>query len=399
MCLVLAFTNTKKLNLSQCLNDIGNTLLKEEEDGFGYAIKGKFGVFGEKTISKRFRTRLTRINEVKLPIVNVKYMRFGTPGALDGPGLFHGRTSTNVIDLNNTHPMQIDGWNLIHNGVVTDLGPAYAKNTDNDSEDVLKRLIDSVGQTNPMESIEKNLEGYYAFGAIDPMGRLHIGRDDYAPLHIAYSSKYETFIIGTTESLILKVSKILDAKIGPIDEIQGETYCIFNGNDLIHCQEFKSRGFTPRQSVYAAQSLGHALPTGEVTVGLGMQPPETRNIRDVSGHNYSGVSEADWQDSIVDYLEKERQTVNEDMVSGIQSEIHEDRFNSISEDTYYKYRREIDNMDASYQVFSPEDRPITMADFKKLDHVSQEMCTVVRSDGTVVDPEDYETRRFRGSRE
>lgn len=388
MCLVLAFTNTKKLNLKQCLNEIGNTLLKEEDDGFGYAIQGKNGVFGEKTISKRFRTRLARVNEVKLPIVVNKYERFGLPSELLGPGVFHGRTSTNVVDLVNTHPMQIAGWHLIHNGVVDDLGPDYEKGTSNDSEDVLRRLIDGVGKPNPMEDIERYLQGYYAFAAIDPMGRLHIGRDDWAPLHIAYSGKYETFIIGTTESLILKVSKILDAKIGPIDEIQGETYCIFNGNDLIHCQEFKSKGFVQRQAAHATQSLGHALPSGPVSVQVKDLTPTSRDT------DYGAVSEADWQDSVVEFLEHNRQTVNADMVSGVSTDTH-DRFADVSEDSYYKYRREVDHMDAVYQVYAPDDRPITLEAFKRMDHISQEQCTILRADGTVVDPEDYETRRMK----
>src|SRR5271165_6816473 len=119
MCLVLAVTNMKKIALSKCLNDIGTTLLKEEEDGFGYAIQGKNGVFGEKTIAKKFYTRLARKHlEVNLPIVRKKHVSFGTPSELVGPGIFHGRTSTNVISLRDTHPMQIADWHLIHNGVV-----------------------------------------------------------------------------------------------------------------------------------------------------------------------------------------------------------------------------------------------------------------------------------------
>ena len=389
MCLVLALTNTKNIKLSQCLNDIGNTLLASEDDGFGYAIQGREGVFGEKTIARRFRTRLGRINPVKLPIVKKQYESFGKPTELIGPGIFHGRTSTNVVNLINTHPMQLEGWNLIHNGVVDDLGPAYVKKTDNDSEDVLRRLLDGLNNVNPMIEIEKYLQGYYAFAAIDPQGRLHIGRDDIAPLHIAYSAKLDTFIIGTTEGLILKVSKILDAKIGPIDEIESETYCIFKGNELIHCQDFKALGYTRRQSQWASESLGRELPAGQQVSGL--QPP--RQVIDVGGstgiidissqREMNETSEADWQDSIMDFL---------------RTETHPDRGSgrTVSEDDYYKYKQEVDNMDASYQIYAPDDKPITLAEFKKLDHVHQEMCTIIRADGTIVDPEDYGTPRLRG---
>lgn len=386
MCLVLAMTNTKKLNLSKCLNDIGNTLLAAEDDGFGYAIQGKNGVFGEKTIAKRFFTRLSRLNHVQLPIVKKKYMGFGSPSELTGPGIFHGRTSTNVISLIDTHPMQIDNWNLIHNGVVDDLGPFYEKKTENDSEDVLRRLIDGVGNPNPMADIEKYLQGYYAFAAIDPEGRLHVARDQYAPLCIAWSGVYETFIIATNPGLILKVNKILDAKIGPIDEIQDETYCIFNGNELIHCQDFDSLGYTMRQSQHATASLGRVLGDAQLVCGLANAP--TNVLRDVSPNpqskerSYAEVSEADWQDSIVDYLKTER---------------HPDRRGGVTEDDYYKYKHEIENMDASYQIFS-DDKPISLLEFRKLDHVAQEMCTILRGDGSVVEPENYAIPRLRGGR-
>lgn len=373
MCKVLAFTNTRKINLSKCLNDIGTHLLKTEKDGFGYAIQGKNGVFGEKTIDSKFRTRLTRLNEVSLPIVKPKYSKFGTPSQLNGPGIFHGRTSTNVTDLKNTHPMQLSDWHLIHNGVVEDWGPTYETVTDNDSEFVLKRLIDGVGQDNPMQAIERYLEGYYAFAAIDPLGKLHIGRDCIAPLYIAYSKKYETYVFGTTEALILKVSKILDMKIGPIDEVFDEVYMIFDGNEMIHCQNFKSRGYTTRQSRHASSSLGHtlpdssALPSGEVT-----------DVTPKAVNSYDDISESDWQDSIAGFITRD---------------------GAMSDDDYSKYRREIDNVDASYEFYDLDGRPVTYGEFKKLDHISQELCTIIRANGTVVDSDDYESEHlYHGKR-
>lgn len=388
MCLVLAFTNTKKIKLSECLNNIGNTLLASETDGFGYAIQGRDGVFGEKTIARRFRTRLSRQNHIMLPIVKTKYMSFGTPTELAGPGIFHGRSSTNIVNLKNTHPMQAEGWHLIHNGVVDDHGPAYDRKTDNDSEDVLRRLIDGTSKTNLMTDVERYLEGYYAFAAIDPQGRLHICRDGIAPLHIAYSQEYDTFIIGTTESLILKVNKILGAKIGPVDEIQDETYCIFNGNDLIHCQDFKARGFTSRQAQHSTQSLGITLPmstVGPAARDLATGPGESLNdnIIDVSEEGWQAKNKDKWHDSIMDYIAET-------------SEQHPDRGGRISEENYYRYKNEIDNMDASYTIYSAEDKYLSLQEFKKLDYVSQESCTILRADGTVVDPEDYETPRLRG---
>lgn len=382
MCLVLALTNTKNIKLSQCLNSIGNTLLSSQEDGFGYAVQGREGVFGEKTIAKKFRTRLGKLNPVSLPIVKTHYSSFGKPTELVGPGIFHGRSATNVISLQDTHPMQLEGWSLIHNGVVDDLGPKYKKSTENDSEDVLRRLLDGTTKLNPMEDIEKYLQGYYAFAAIDPEGLLHICRDDNATLFIAKSAKLDTYIIGTTEGLVLKTSKILDAKIGPIDEIESNGYFIFDGNNLIHSQDFNPLGFTVKQSAWSNTSLGRELlPTGGQIIDVS----SSANKSEADWESVDG--EDKWHDNITDFLRN--------------SEAHRDRavrHSSKVEDDYYRYKKEVDGMDASYQVYDENDNVMTLQDFKKLDHVHQELCTVVRADGSIVDPECYDIPRLRGNK-
>jgi len=439
MCQVLALTNMKHVVLKKSLNDIGNTMLASDDDGFGFAIQGKDGVFGEKTIAKKFRTRIGRLNMVTLPIVKKTYLSFGMPSELIGPGIFHGRSSTNHVSLTNTHPMQIDNWHLIHNGVVDDSGPKYAKKTTNDSEDVLRRLIDGVGKENPMEDIERFLEGYYAFAAIDPMGRLHICRDDNAPLCIAKSAKYDTYIIGTTDSLILKVSKILDAKIGPIEEIEDNVYMIFEGNNLVYRQDFNPLGYTSRQGQHMSTSLHHQrgledwggwspngrhiIPgkfvhngrtiTAPVDVSetrvCGLQPPqrvptsfddaadieldETTEIADVEVSEDGLVSEAEWQsrgrvhdatvegnadDSLMDFL--------------IAS--HNEKMDKTTPETYATFRDELDNMDAAYEIKDVNGSKLSLIEFRKLDPVHQEMCSIIRPDGTVVDLENYHEDRL-----
>ena len=80
MCKIIAFTDTKKLNLKKHLNNIGNELLKLENDGFGYAIQSKTGVFGEKTIAKTFRSRLNATQfqlRSRLSSVNTLSLAFG----------------------------------------------------------------------------------------------------------------------------------------------------------------------------------------------------------------------------------------------------------------------------------------------------------------------------------
>lgn len=376
MCKIIAFTDMKKLNLKKGLNDIGNTLLKTETDGFGYAVQGKNGVFGEKTISKQFRSRLDAKNMVQLPIVKKKYLTFGTPGELTGPGIFHGRTSTSGDGLVNTHPMQrpdADGlWHLIHNGVVSDHGTAYSKLTDNDSEDVLYRLMESI------ESVEEHLSGYYAFAAIDSQGFLHIGRDSHASLYIAWSPVYETYIIATTPGLISKVNKIYDAKCGPIDEMEDEIYTVFLGNEIVHNQYINPRGFTKVEARHSQSSLGRAL-GGEIIersdVTKALQSVVSRAARPTPDETSEAQwqSEAQWNNTIDSFAQE---------------------LSTESETDYYNYKRELDNMDAAYTILDENDNHIKLHEFYKLDHISQELCTIIRPDGTVLELD--ENMKYKG---
>ena len=390
MCKIIAFTDTKKINLKSCVNEIGNTLLKTEVDGFGYAVKGKSGVFGEKAIVKHFKSRLGS-KPIMLPIVKQRYMSFGTPDELTGPGIFHGRTSTNSDGLINTHPMQRPDdkglWHLIHNGVVDDYGPKYSKLTDNDSEDVLHRLMVGIehnagGLTdNPMLEIEQTLEGYYAFACIDSDGLLHVAKDSYADLYMAWSDKLNTFIFATTEGLINKLNKMLSAEFGPIDEVEDDVYMVFNGNELIYHQTIEPRGYTVTQASKAGASLGRELSpaaTGDYSGNgfnrIGLAHGGEVIVRSPEHHRpkIDSKSEADWQnesnafDAALDTIVVDSERLDDEEME------------------YYAYRREIDNMGDGYTIMDEHDIYISITEFKKLDHISQEMCTIIRPDNTVV---------------
>lgn len=357
MCKIAVFTNVKNLNLKEKINSIGNTLLKLEDDGFGYALQGEQGVFGEKCVAKTFASRLWAKETVKLPIVKPTYEKFGTISQLTGPGIFHGRTSTNVKGLLNCHPMQRDGWNLIHNGVVGDIGPEYEKTTQNDSEDVLFRLIEGI------DSVEKHLEGYYAFAAIDPHGRLHVARDAMASLFIAWSKVYESYVIATTAELLKSLNRTLKAKLGPIDEIYQDKYMIFQGNEMIHSQDITPLGYTMAQARHSMQSLGRSVYSSPNVIDVSTEGHH-RGRRDVA---FESASEEGWP-----------------LLSGIDQE---------KEDAYYAMRYELDNMDASYLITDEFGKEISVIEFKKLDPISQEMCRIERADGTTVDTFDDETFR------
>jgi hypothetical protein len=344
MCKILALTNATKLDQTK-ITDIGRMLLKYEQDGFGYAIQGKTNVFGEKSTDKKFISRLKMIG-VNLPIVKKRYEKFGNAEAIAGPAIFHGRTSTNDRGLLNCHPMVKESTYLIHNGVVTDHGPKYIKATTNDSEDVLHRFLEGIS------SVQENLTGYYAFAAIDDMGLLHICRDDMADLYIAWCPKLDSHIIATIPEILTNTAKILQAEIGPIDEVTKNVYGVFKGNELLRFQAIESRGWSRVESQFASASLGKTVPDGNVVTALAPSPKLDQGY--------------DWSD-----LETE-----DDDQSG-----------------YYDWLDEVDNMDASYEIYDADNNRINAYQFNKLDHISKELCTIYRADGSLVDPYEPDYRR------
>lgn len=253
MCKILTFTNSKKLDLKKTVNAGGKILMRLEKDGFGYAVDGMKGVFGEKCIDSTFESRIDTKNLNPIDVIKTEYSQFGVKSKNKGAMILHGRTSTNEIGLENCHPMIKDDNYLIHNGVVSDLGPDYDMLTTNDSEHVLTRFLEGI------DSIEKNLSGYYAFSCIDSKGQLHIVRDDNAELYISWIESMDTFVIATTEAIIEDVCGELDIDHGPIDMIKDNVYMIFSGNKIVHNEKIFPLGWTSWESSYAEKSLGKAI--------------------------------------------------------------------------------------------------------------------------------------------
>jgi len=182
MCKVFIMTNFAKVKKTdRAINTIMKALAVYERDGAGYSILGEKGPFGERALNTSdFKARFDAI-ENNAPFTIPMYNRFGTKTKACGGAIFHGRTSTNDKTLLNTHPINKHGWSLIHNGVVTDHGPKYQMITTNDTEHVLENLV-----RGGIAEVAKNLTGYYAIGALDPNGNLHVAKDSTANLFAAH---------------------------------------------------------------------------------------------------------------------------------------------------------------------------------------------------------------------
>lgn len=333
MCKILVLTNTEKLkNQTDVIESIAGHLQKDHTDGFGYAIQGENGVYGERTIADAFSSRLESKSklEVTLPIIVPEYNKIGAmPSKPIGGALFHGRTSTNDHGLPNTHPIQKHGWTLIHNGVVNNHGPTYEQVTTNDTE----HLIEYLG-TVGMQGIEQNITGYYAIGALDNVGNLHVIKDSTAQLCVAHNETLACLVFGTTEKLIKDVAKSCKWTIGPVEKVRDDIHMIFDKSGvLISVNEINPRGFGREESRLADRSLGFKV-----------------------------YATDDFSKEDLEY--------------------------------YNEWKNETDFVDAGYTFRDWNGRPMDYKEFMACDEVTKLDCTVIRPDGTIVDAEDYFAERL-----
>lgn len=325
MCKILLLTNTEKIKNQKFITEtIARHLINDHKDGFGYAIHGTKGIFGERSIKPNFESLFPVPETLKVsePIFKPMANTFGTLSKGQGGAIFHGRTSTNDHGLANAHPIIKNNWTLIHNGVVTNHGEKYEKITTNDTEDLVHYL-----STTGIEGIEQNITGYYAFGAFDPQGNLHIVRDSIAQLYVAINKTLNCSIFGTTEKLITDVAQSCHWKIGPIEAVKNDIHLIYNPQGvLIHNKDIVSRGYGQSESQWANQSLGYEL-------------------------------DIDYKKPII-YDYESHEEINESDLKG-------------------------------YTFFDWEGNPLTYKQFMMLDEVTKQDCFVYRPDNTIVDRNDY----------
>lgn len=336
MCKLFIMTNTSKIKtLKTTTKIIYDQITAYEKDGFGYMVVGEKGTFGERTIQDAFDSRLASKRAViNSPIIEVTANTFGIPAKLTGPGVFHGRTSTNDLNILNTHPIRVDGWFLSHNGVVSNKGLAYKMNTTNDTEHLVHYMANG-----GIKAVEDNLSGYYAFGAIDPNGRLHMVRDSNATLYMAYSEVYESYLIATTADLLIDIAKDMKAYISHIEKVADNIYSLWEGNTIISYQDIKPMGVDKYASSYASKSLSY------------LQQDFKHDFKDQKyGFNEYG--------------------------------------NAYTEAVDPSYEpSELDVVDESYCIYLG-DREIDYIEFTKLDSVQKMQCVITRPDGTLIDMED-----------
>lgn len=342
MCKVMTLTNSSKIkNLEKFINTVRPLITSRDQDGFGWAAQGSKGIFGEKTTNVKTPYRLDSLAyAVKLPIVKRTYEAIGEKSKLSGSLILHGRTSTNVLGLVNTHPIQRDGWTLVHNGVVSNHGPEYTMQSENDTEHLAYWMANG-----GISKVEEHLSGYYAFAAFGPDSRLHVARDSKATLYIAWVSSIESYMVATTESLIKDTCAGMKWSHGPIDAIEDNIYMVFEGNKLVQHTEIKPRGYDAKEASLMSKSL-HYL------------------------DDAPSASLASSFDSS-DYAFRHETLETEDMAELFLEEVEQ-------------------RVDSSYTIYDQNDRQIDFYDFIRMDEVQKLQCSLVRPDGSMISADFYE---------
>lgn len=249
MCKLIILTNATKIENIDEFSRYAAELLSDMPDGYGFAAQGEAGVFGIRTLLPENYALAAKLPDFCETVEEP----FGTVSKVTGAAMFHGRMSTNVHDLANTHPITREGWNLMHNGVVTDHGAKYEMLTENDSEHVLKHLIDG-----GIDAVADNLTGYYAGGAFDIDGQLHVFRDGIANLFYARSETLDSDIFATTADLIEDIGSFLGENLVGA-KVKADTYLVYQDGIVVEQKSFLSRGYDTHSKSLAHKSLGHSL--------------------------------------------------------------------------------------------------------------------------------------------
>lgn len=249
MCKLIAITDASRIKNLDAFVGVCMHAVKDMTDGFGYAVQTNGGVAGYRTLNPELHTSTVR--DIP-PFVEVMQHHYGVRGEVTGPMILHGRISTNHNTLRNTHPIVREDWHLVHNGVVTNHGPAYGNLTTNDSEHVLYHLMRGINE------VADNLTGYYAAAAIDNEGKLHIVRDSIATLYYARLNSVDSGIFATTPDIIYQVAAYLGDVVVPLPVME-DVYLVFEKNILQYQTHFKSRGYGHAEAAYATRSLGREL--------------------------------------------------------------------------------------------------------------------------------------------
>ena len=251
MCKLAYASNLKKLNASKkqkLFNHVQKTLTQSDRSGYGIASKSLDG-------SIEIKRTLTVTDLITQDLSIPKFCKNSASGDFKASKanevIFHARTSTNSISMDNTHPFKIGNTVLCHNGVLEYTGENYDKKTDNDTED-LTYHFDKFHLTN----IDSVFSGYAAFIAFKN-DSTYIVRDQTATLHYAYSKNLDCHFFGTTKSIVSEMLNVLGSN-ARVFEMEENHYVEIKNNKVIDVKKWSGLSYSRYASGKSHLSLGYS---------------------------------------------------------------------------------------------------------------------------------------------
>jgi hypothetical protein len=207
MCKLLGFSVKTKLTQEK-LNEVIKTskeLLKDQKDGFGYALSGG-DIEGITSLRLTNGSLLGYGYDEPEEWADITRQPYKAKGKLAPctAGIFHGRTSTNSVSIQNTHPFVNDDLALVHNGIVTYTGKTRKKKGTCDSEDIFNSFTMGGG----WKELKKYYSGYAGLLLLRPDGVITIYKDETPSLYVCKIA--EGFVVGTSSFDTTSLAKLLD---------------------------------------------------------------------------------------------------------------------------------------------------------------------------------------------
>tara|TARA_R100000808_G_scaffold9318_2_gene25663 strand:+ start:6098 stop:7096 length:999 start_codon:yes stop_codon:yes gene_type:complete len=235
MCKLFGVTSTEGWNrktLNATLN-AARASFSGERHGFGFAVKTGQGIYRERYVDPQSFAGIGTAKEVSNALRHIKEAidfdadTRGKLGRLGGGLIVHGRTSTNELDTENTHPFVRKGWALAHNGCVDYDGPERYKRGTCDSEDLLNSFVYGEG----LSELPSHYSGYAAILAMTPSGGFIAYRDDTAELCVSKLLSQDGYAFATKAAHMKAILK--KAAISHTEPmlIRKERAIIFDGDN------------------------------------------------------------------------------------------------------------------------------------------------------------------------
>ena len=209
MCKLLGFSVDTKLTSEKLAEVIvaSKELLKDQKDGFGYALSGG-DIEGITSLRLTSGTLLGYGYDEPEEWGDITRQPYEAKGKVAPctAGIFHGRTSTNAVTIQNTHPFVSEDLALVHNGIVIYSGKKRKKKGTCDSEDIFNSFTKGSG----WRELKKHYSGYAGLLLLRPDGEITIYKDETPSLYICKVSG--GFVVGTSAHDTASLAKILDDK-------------------------------------------------------------------------------------------------------------------------------------------------------------------------------------------